>query len=143
MSNLETAIALACKVHAGQVDKSGQPYILHPLRLMLKFQSDDERIVAILHDAVEDGDITLDDLRQSGFSEMIVVAIDCLSKRADEGYEDFVSRLSINALARKVKVEDIRDNLDVTRLQSIGPEDLARIAKYHKALSTLLQKNEG
>lgn len=141
MSNIDTAIALACRVHKDQVDKSGRPYILHPLRLMFKFQGENERIVGILHDVVEDGGVTLDELRQSGFCESVIEAIDCLSKRDDEIYEDFIYRLSSNELASKVKVEDIRDNLDITRLNSLGEKELARIVKYHKALRFLLGEN--
>lgn len=137
MSMLDIAIALASKVHAGQVDKAGQPYILHPLRLMLKFQNENERVVAVLHDVVEDSNVTLDELRQQGFSEMVVTAIDLLSKKTGESYEDFIVRLSSNQLAKRVKVEDIKDNLDVSRLNSLEDNDLQRIAKYHKALRYL------
>ncbi|WP_028104156.1 GTP pyrophosphokinase [Pseudoduganella violaceinigra] len=137
MGNLDAAIALAVKVHASQEDKSGRPYILHPLRLMLKFEDEVEQVVSVLHDVVEDGDVTLDELRQLGLPEIAVAAIDCLSKRAGERYEDFISRLSSNALARKIKIEDIKDNLDVTRLHSMSDVDLARVAKYHKALQFL------
>lgn len=113
MSRLESAIALACRVHAGQVDKSGQAYILHPLRLMLQFDNEDERIVSVLHDVVEDGGVTFDQLRQLGLSDAIVGAIDCLSKRPEEDYDAFIARLASNPLARKVKMADIKHNLDV------------------------------
>lgn len=138
MSNLDKAVALACKVHAGQIDKSGQPYILHPLRLMLKFQDENARIVSVLHDVVEDGNVTLNELRQLGLCELVVSAIDFLSKKPYEPYEEFILRLSSNELARKVKIEDIKDNLDLTRLQSIRDDDLIRIEKYHKALQYLI-----
>ena len=138
MSNLDKAVALACKVHAGQIDKSGQPYILHPLSLMLKFQDENARIVSVLHDVVEDGNVTLNELRQLGLCELVVSAIDFLSKKPYEPYEEFILRLSSNELARKVKIEDIKDNLDLTRLQSIRDDDLIRIAKYHKALQYLI-----
>lgn len=134
MNNLDVAIAFACKVHAGQVDKSGQPYILHPLRLMLRFQDEDERIVSVLHDVVEDGNVSFNELRGLGFCESIIEAIDCLSKRPGERYEDFIQRLASNKLAKQVKIEDIRDNLDITRLCSFGDEDCIRTVKYHKAL---------
>lgn len=137
MNMLDTAVALACRVHAGQVDKSGKPYILHPLRLMLKFEEADAQVVSVLHDVVEDGDVTLDDLRALGISESAVAAIDCLSKRDGEPYEDFIERIKPNALARKVKIEDIKDNLDLTRLAEIQDKDLQRAAKYHRALSYL------
>jgi (p)ppGpp synthase/HD superfamily hydrolase len=141
MADLDKAIALACKVHTAQVDKSGEPYILHPLRLMLKFANNDERIVGVLHDVVEDSEVTLDDLRKIGFNELIVQAVDSLSKRKDESYENFIERIKVNRLAKKVKIEDIKDNLDLTRLHSISSNDLDRIEKYHKALTYLLEGN--
>ena len=140
MSDLDQAILIAINAHAGQVDKAGQPYILHPLRLMLRFQSGDEMIVAVMHDVIEDSAVTLDDLKGAGFSKMIVEAIECLTKRNDEGYETFVSRVSKNNLARKIKVEDIKDNLDLTRLDKITDKDLVRIEKYHRALKRLIEK---
>jgi len=137
MNTLDAAIALACRVHAGQVDKSGKPYILHPLRLMLKFETLDEQVVSVLHDVVEDGAITFDELRMSGVSERAIHAIDCLSKRPGETYEAFIARIRPDELARKVKIEDIKDNLNLTRLTTLGPKDLERIAKYHRALQYL------
>lgn len=138
MTGIDAAIALACRVHAGQVDKAGQPYILHPLRLVSKLHGTDERIVAVLHDVVEDSGVTLDDFRQNGFSDAIVCAIDCLTRRVGESYESFIARLSANMLARKVKIEDIKDNLDLTRLGALSNEDLSRVKKYHWALQYLL-----
>lgn len=116
---LEKAIGLASNVHTGQVDKAGKPYILHPLRLMLMFNSEEEMIVAVLHDVVEDGGVTLAQLQQHGFSQSIVTAIDCLTRRDNESYEDFILRVKRNNLASKVKIGDIRDNLDLTRLTSL------------------------
>lgn len=138
MSILDAAVALACRVHAGQVDKSGKPYILHPLRLMLKFEDVDEQVVSVLHDVVEDGDVTLDELRELGVSSAAVAAIDCLSKREGELYEDFIARIKPNDLARRVKIADIRDNLDLTRLPQVSDKDLQRVAKYHRALRELM-----
>ena len=137
MNNLEQAITIAIKAHAGQVDKAGQPYVLHPLRLMLKFETEVEMIVAVMHDVIEDSEFTQDDLKKFGFSESIVEAIDCLSKRNGENYDDFVLRVSQNNLASKIKVEDIKDNLDITRLNKITDKDLKRVEKYHRALKAL------
>jgi (p)ppGpp synthase/HD superfamily hydrolase len=137
MSNLDKAILIATEAHAGQVDKAGQPYILHPLRLMLKFQSEVERIVAIMHDVVEDSDITLDNLKSFGFSSEVVNAIDCLTKKTAECYDDFISRISSNELAIKIKIEDIKDNMDLTRLNQIDQNDIARIERYHRVLQRL------
>lgn len=138
MSDIDRAITLAAEAHFGQVDKAGQPYILHPLRLMLKFQYTEEMVVAVLHDVVEDSNISLDDLISHGFSEPIVEAIDCLSRREGESYEEFIKRISINILARKIKIEDLKDNMDLTRLDSVSDKDLDRIVKYHRALRVLL-----
>lgn len=135
---VEKAIKLALKIHTGQVDKAGKPYILHPLRLMLKFSTDDEMITALMHDVVEDGDITLADLENLGFSKNVVSAIDCLTKRDNESYEAFINRINQNSLAKKIKIEDLKDNMDLTRLDSISDKDIARVKKYHKALSILL-----
>lgn len=140
MSSLNQAIIIATKAHADQVDKAGQPYILHPLRLMFKFQTELEMTVAVLHDVVEDSDITPDDLRNLGFSNTVLDAIDCLTKRDNEDYDHFILRVSKNNLAKKIKIEDIKDNLDITRLNKITEKDLARVAKYHRALSVLTDK---
>jgi (p)ppGpp synthase/HD superfamily hydrolase len=134
MSILDAAIALASRVHAGQVDKAGKPYILHPLRLMMKFDGLEEQLVSLLHDVVEDGDVTLDELRKLGIPEAAVTAIDCLTKREGEFYEQFIARIRPNPLATQVKIADIHDNLDLTRLPVVRDKDLERAAKYHRAL---------
>lgn len=137
MHIIDSALALACRVHAGQVDKSGEAYILHPLRLMMQFDHHDEQLVALLHDVVEDGDVTQGDLRAIGLPDNVVTAIDCLSKRQGETYDAFIERIGPNALARKVKIADIRDNLNLTRLPELHEQDLERAAKYHRALMYL------
>ncbi|WP_434570849.1 GTP pyrophosphokinase [Pseudomonas sp. Z3-8] len=140
MSILDAAIALASKVHAGQVDKAGKPYILHPLRLMMRFDGLEEQLVSLLHDVVEDGDVTLDELRELGISEAVVTAIDCLTKRQGESYEQFIARIRPNPLATQVKIADIHDNLDLTRLPVVRDKDLERAAKYHRALRYLQEQ---
>ncbi|MBO1540638.1 GTP pyrophosphokinase [Pseudomonas sp. OA65] len=140
MSILDAAIALASRVHAGQVDKAGKPYILHPLRLMMKFDGLEEQLVSLLHDVVEDGDVTLDELRGLGIPEVAVTAIDCLTKRPGESYEQFIDRIRPNPLATKVKIADIHDNLDLTRLPVVRDKDLERAAKYHRALRYLQEQ---
>lgn len=142
MANLERAVALAVEVHAGQVDKAGQPYILHPLRVMLKLSSTDERIVGVLHDVVEDGDVSFEDLAESGFSPAVIEALRAVTKRAEEkgsnkGYQAFVERAAANPIARNVKKADLLDNMDVTRLDQIGEKDLQRLTRYLKALRYL------
>ncbi len=131
------AVELAARAHAGQKDKSGNPYLLHPLRVMLQMHSLEERLVAILHDVVEDSDLTPADLLSAGFPVAVVEAIECISRKADESYEQFIDRVSRNRLAAKVKVEDLRDNLDLTRLPVLSENDFTRVTKYHRALVSL------
>ena len=138
MSTLERAIAIAAEAHAGQCDKGGQPYILHPLRVTLGMKTDTTRIVAVLHDVVEDTDWTFDDLKNEGFADEVVDAVDALTRRAGEDYMEFVRRAKANALAKPVKIADVRDNMDVTRLRNFGERDRSRLARYEKALAILL-----
>lgn len=133
MPKLEETILLATEAHQGQVDKAGQPYILHPLRLMMTMPDETSQIVALLHDVVEDTPITFDDLRQRGYSETIISALDCLTRREDETYQQFVERAKANPIARRVKLADIEDNMDVRRLKSISEKDLERLQRYRDA----------
>lgn len=136
--HLNRAIAIAAEAHAGQNDKAGKPYILHPLRLMAAMTYEDARIVAVLHDVVEDGDgWTLDRLREEGFSDHEVQAIDALTRRRGEEYADYITRLSGNALAVEVKRADLRDNMDLNRLVPRTDEEWDRYAKYARALAYL------
>ncbi|MDO6454574.1 GTP pyrophosphokinase [Neptunomonas phycophila] len=137
MSNLDQAISIAVKAHSDQFDKAGRPYILHPLRLMFRFEDEPEMIVAVMHDVIEDSDFTYEDLKKLGFSTEVIAAIDCLTRRENEDYENFILRASQNILAKKIKIEDIKDNLDLTRLNNITKTDLQRIEKYHRALKVL------
>lgn len=137
MATLERAIALAAEAHAGQVDKAGAPYILHPLRLLLAVDTPEERIVAVLHDVVEDTPWTLEALRAEGFTQEVVDAVEALTKRAGESYEAFIERVAANPLARRVKRADLADNLDLGRLPVVTEADLARLARYRAALARL------
>ena len=143
MSDLERAIEIAAKAHRGKLDKAGQPYILHPLELMLGFRDPEDRIVAVLHDTVEDSTVTLADLKQEGFSNEIVAAVDALTRREGERYGDFILRLSSDPLARRVKLVDLEHNMDITRLESVSPEDLERLDKYHRAWLELRKRDAG
>ena len=129
---LQDAIALAKKYHEGQVYKAGKPYISHPMRVMEKMMLEDEKIVAVLHDIVEDTDITLQDLTDMGYSSMIVNAIDCLSKRHGESYDDFIERTLTDTMECIVKLGDIEDNMDLSRLKTVTAKDKARYNKYKK-----------
>ena len=134
---IERALQIALWAHRGQVDKAGQAYILHPLRIMLRLGGESEKVTALLHDVVEDSDITMEHLRGLGFADEVLTALDCLTKRDRELYDDFIGRVLGNALAVKVKIEDIKDNMDLTRLSEVTEKDLARLAKYHRALKRL------
>jgi (p)ppGpp synthase/HD superfamily hydrolase len=140
MASLETAIAIAAEAHKGQRDKGGQPYILHPLRVMMKLKTENERIVAVLHDVLEDTPITEDDLRQRGFSSAIIEALRCLTREADEPYEAFIRRVKRNPLASAVKVHDMTDNMDLSRIPAPKDEDFKRVEKYRAALLILLDR---
>jgi len=138
MANLTKAIMLAAQYHEGQTDKGGNPYVFHPLRLMLKAYGETEQIVAALHDTIEDTELTLPLLREAGFSETIIEAVDALSRRKKESYEDFILRIKDNPLARRVKVYDLQDNMDLTRINKRTEKDKERLKKYSRALDVLL-----
>jgi (p)ppGpp synthase/HD superfamily hydrolase len=130
MPTLEDAILLAAQGHRGQVDKVGQPYVLHLLRVMMRVESEKAQIVAVLHDLVEDTSATFDDLRALGYSEEIIQALDCVTKRPDETYEQFIDRAGGNPLARRVKRADLEDNMDIRRLPVISDKDQERLNRY-------------
>lgn len=133
MPTIEDAITLAVQAHRGQTDKNGQPYILHPLRMMSRMRTEDEMIVAVLHDVIEDTPHALDDLRKAGYAEHILAAIDCLTRREDESYEDFVQRAGSNPLARSVKLADLEDNMDIRRISAPQERDFERLKRYRRA----------
>ena len=135
---LSKAIEVAARAHAGQTDKGGAPYILHPLRVMINCWEDCEtKICAVLHDVVEDTAVTLDDLRKEGFSAEIIDALDCLSRRTGESYDAFISRVSMNEMACRVKLADLSDNMDLTRIPNPTKKDEERVEKYNKATARL------
>lgn len=136
--NLEKAIQIAVEAHAGTKDKGGEAYILHPISVMMRVETEEEKIVAILHDVVEDTDWTFDALRKEGFSETVIEALETVTKYSEEeDYDDFIQRSLKNDIGRKVKIADLRENLDVTRIGELYPKDIERINKYKRALQTL------
>ncbi len=142
MPSLEDAIALAVSAHRGQQDKVGQPYVLHPLRVMLCCETETARIVAILHDVIEDTPHTLAELRALGYSEEVLQALDCLTRRAGESYEAFIQRVKGNALARRVKLADLADNMDIRRLPALSANDVERLRRYQRAWRALREETE-
>jgi (p)ppGpp synthase/HD superfamily hydrolase len=137
MSTLERAITIAAQAHAGQVDKAGAPYVLHPLRVMLRMNTDEERMVAVLHDVIEDSDWTLDRLRAEGFPEAVLEAIESVSRRPEETYEESVLRAGRSTIGRRVKLADLEDNSDLSRIAQPTETDRARIEKYRRAIALL------
>lgn len=139
---LSKAIAIAAQAHAGQVDKAGAPYILHPLRVMLLLNDYEERVAAVLHDVIEDTDLIPADLLAAGIPAEIVTALDHLTRRRGETYEDFIVRAARNPIARRVKMADLSDNMDLRRLSAPGPADYVRRAKYQRAAALLFDAPE-
>ncbi len=139
---LEDALALAARAHAGQFDKAGQPYILHPIRVMLRLPDAPARIVAILHDTVEDTDVTLDQLRAAGYPAEILSALDAVTRRDTESYEEFVQRSAQDPIGRRVKLADLADNMDLRRLPEVKDKDSDRLERYQRAWSQLMAIEE-
>ncbi|MCS3629018.1 hypothetical protein GGP53_002897 [Salinibacter ruber] len=133
MPTLEDAIALAAEAHAGQTDKAGAPYILHLLRAMQAQESTEARMAAVLHDLVEDTEHTFEDLGEMGYPSEVIEALRHVTKRDGEPYADFAERAGQHPIARRVKIADLEDNMDVTRLDSVGEEDADRLNKYLRA----------
>lgn len=132
------AARIAATAHEGQTDKAGEAYILHPLRLMAKAETDDAKIVALLHDVVEDSEMRLDDLRNEGFPPEILAAIDALTHRENEPYEDAISRAIADPLAAQVKKLDLEDKMTMMRLKELTDKDWERIKRYHIAYRRIL-----
>ncbi len=144
---LADAVALAARVHRNQSDKAGQPYILHPLRVMLTQGYEAAQMVAVLHDVLEDcppdRTVTPADLRRDGYSEEIIAALEALTKQESEkdDYDGFIERVAKNPLARRVKLADLQDNMDYRRLAFLTDDDAKRMKKYHKAWRQLMSGN--
>lgn len=142
MATLERALVIAALAHAGQQDKAGAPYILHPLRMMLKLDTEQERVVALLHDVLEDSQLTLEELAEAGFDEEILTAVQTLTRQPGESRMDAAVRAVQNPLALRVKLADNADNLDLKRIPEPGEQDLARLKEYRKIRRFLLQEQK-
>lgn len=139
-STLERAIEIAAKNHAGQRDKGGHPYVLHPLRLMLAMQSPHERMAVVLHDVVEDTLVTLKDLEAEGFPPEVLAAVEALTKREGEERLAAASRAARNPIARAVKLADVADNMDLRRIPDPTEKDFARLKEYEQVRALLLSQ---
>jgi (p)ppGpp synthase/HD superfamily hydrolase len=136
---LEKALVIATKAHEGQKDKAGSPYILHPIRVSNRCLTDEEKIVALLHDVIEDTNVSASDLLASGFPRNIVEAVLSVTRNEGESYEDFVIRSKQNPIGRQVKLHDLEDNMDITRFNQLTEKDLVRLNKYLKAYRSLIE----
>lgn len=138
---LELAIKLASIKHYGQKDKSNKPYIFHLLYVMNNVDDLNSKVVGVLHDILEDTDTTKNDLLNYGFSEDIVSEVEILTKVRDQKYMDYIENIKSNNIARKVKLIDLKHNMDLTRLSELSDKDLKRTIKYIKAYKCLMEGN--
>lgn len=130
---LNKMLVLATNAHAGQYDKGGKPYILHPLKVMHYLKSEDEELqcIALGHDVIEDTKVTYSELRELGITERIIEGIQALTKLPGETYDEYKERVFANTDAMRVKMADLRHNTDIRRLKGVTEKDIARVAKYH------------
>jgi (p)ppGpp synthase/HD superfamily hydrolase len=134
---IDIALAIARKAHAGQVDKAGVDYIQHPLYVASQVKTEQEKAVALLHDVLEDSDITAADLLAYGLSNEVVTAVQTLTKKKGQSYQDYLEKVKSNNLARVVKLADLKHNSDLSRLKSVSDTDRERVKKYKNAIRYL------
>lgn len=135
---INKAIETAAKAHDGQYDKGGEPYIYHPLRVMLYANGDENvKCAAVLHDVIEDTKITERNLAEIGFGKDILVALRLLTRQPDDDYMDYIQRLKHNPIAKAVKLADLKDNTDMSRIKNPTEMDFKRLEKYKKAKAIL------
>ncbi len=129
----DLALQIATKAHEGQKDKSGYEYIMHPIRVAERCKDTRAKIVALLHDTIEDTFVTTDYLRKQGFPDEIIEGVLSVTKREGESYDEFVRRAAENPLGKEVKKADLEDNMDIRRLKELTDEDVGRLRKYLRA----------
>ena len=137
---LHKALTIASEAHQGQFSINGEPYILHPLRLLIKSNNNEERIVAVLHDVIEKSNIRLSDLKSRGFDQNIICSIDLLSRRISESYSDYIIRLMQNRISIKIKLLDLADNIKMHRENNKNGIYDAKINQYQNALKQIKSK---
>lgn len=131
---IEKALEIAINAHIGQKDKSGADYIFHPIRVMQRGETEIEKICGLLHDVIEDSAWTFERLKNEGFSEEIISVLKCVTKESEnENYDTFIDRVMSNPVAIRIKINDLLDNMDITRLKELNEKDLKRLNKYLKA----------
>ncbi|TNV67853.1 HD domain-containing protein [Trichococcus shcherbakoviae] len=133
----ELAFEIAKEAHAGQTDKAGLDYILHPLQVAAEMTTDEEKAVALLHDIIEDTDVTASELLARGLPDNVVEAVEALTKKHNQNYAAYLAGVKKNRLARAVKLADLKHNSDLTRLEKITQKDRDRAEKYRKAIEYL------
>ena len=134
---INIALSIAKKAHAGQVDKAGIDYIQHPLYVASQVKTEQEKAVALLHDVLEDSDITAADLLAYGLSNEVVTAVQTLTKKKGQSYQDYLEKVKSNDLARVVKLADLKHKSDLSRLKSVSDTDRERVKKYKNAIRYL------
>lgn len=132
------AEALARRVHAGAVDKAGAPYIEHPARVAARLNDPALKVIGWLHDVVEDTDITVADILAE-FGKDTAAAVDAVTRRKDESWSDYLARVKADPMATAVKISDLIDNSNLSRLPVVTENDVARQAKYNRALMFLME----
>ena len=134
---IDIALAIARKAHAGQVDKAGVDYIQHPLYVASQVETEQEKAVALLHDVIEDSNITAVDLLASGLPNEVVTAVQILTKKKGQSYQEYLEKVKTNDLARVVKLADLKHNSDLSRLKTVSDTDYERVKKYKNAIRYL------
>ena len=134
----DLALKIAIQAHKEQKDKSGREYIMHPIRVAERCKDPRAKIVALLHDTIEDTGVTAEFLRSEGFPDEIISGVLSVTKQEGEDYNAFVARASENPIGREVKIADLEDNMDIKRLHEITDEDVARLRKYLRAWQYLI-----
>ncbi len=137
MNSIEKAISIALQAHKGQIQRNGEPYILHPLYVMQQVKGEVKRTAAILHDVIEDSIFSLEDLEKEGFSGEVLRIVDALTRRRDESYEDYIMRLAKTPEAITIKMADLKHNMDALRLVEFSNRDGDRMKRYHNAYRIL------
>ena len=141
---LDQMLMIATKAHHGQFDRGGNPYILHPLKVMHYLKTDDEELmcIALGHDVIEDTSVTYKDLREAGISQRVIDGIRALTKQPGQTYDEYKQNVFANIDAMRVKMADLRHNTDIRRLKGVTEKDLTRMAKYQMFYLELKNKLE-
>ena len=140
--NISKALEIATRAHKNQVDKTGKPYINHPKAVAKMLTTEESQTVALLHDVIEDTSVTLGELKEAGFSDDIITAVDCLTQREDERREEYIMRIAKNPRATMVKLADLQHNQDLSRIENPGEKDFARVARYKEEEAFLKKVQE-